>query len=73
MCAKRLQLLKEYRETLVLHSEFVRLTTELENIGKDARTEILRRAGQLSWKAVAKTRGALSRHEADGCSCTVYS
>jgi hypothetical protein len=68
MCAKRLQLLKEYRETLVIYAEFTRLTADLmENTSLDPRARILRRAGQLSWKAVAKYRVAISQHEADHC------
>jgi hypothetical protein len=72
MCPQRQQLIKEYRETLGIHAELVRLSAELrENTALDPRSQLLRRAGQLSWKAVARYRVDISRHEADHC-CGVH-
>jgi hypothetical protein len=67
ICAVRLSLVLEYRDTTRVYSEEVRQMTELLGLGLESEVAVVRRACRTAWETAEKARLAVSRHEADHC------
>jgi len=65
ICAVRLRLVLEHRDSTRLYSEEVRRMTELLGVGLESEVAVLRRACRTAWEVAEKARLAVSRHEAD--------
>jgi hypothetical protein len=65
ICAVRLRLALDHRDTTRVYSEAVRKMTDLIGYGLESEVVVLRRACRTAWEASEKARLAVARHEAD--------
>ena len=73
ICAERLRLAINHRDTTRAYSEEVRKMTDMLGLGLEPEVRILRRCCRIAWDAAEKSRLCLARHEADHfCDCNDF-